>query len=124
MDKFGTNGNKWGPCRHAIDLQNKSAQVGKKGITLHTYMVMLAWFKKAHGQLKFKYDHSNWKWTVLDSIFSMVTMSFNSNTNLYSLDLVDVAFLNEFVAKSESSHNLNILCYFESCRPNDLSRCM
>ena len=29
-----------------------------------------------------------------------MTMSFNSNSNLYSLDLVDVAALNEFVAKT------------------------
>ena len=97
--RFGTSGNKWGPCRHAIDLQNLSAQVGKKGITLPTYMDMLAWFKKIPVQLKFKYDLSDWKWTDLDSLISTVTMSFNSNTNLYSLDPVDVASLYEFVAQ-------------------------
>ena len=62
-------------------------------------MVMLAWFKKIPDQLKFKYDLSDWKWTDLNSIISTVTISFNSNTNLYSLDPVDVASLNEFVAK-------------------------
>ena len=96
---FGTSGNKWGPCRHAIDLQNISVQVGKKGLALPSYMVMLAWFKKISGQLKFKYDLSDWKWTDLDSIISKVIMSFNSSTNLHSLDPVDVASLNEFVAK-------------------------
>ena len=73
--------------------------MGKKEINLLTYMVMLAWFKEIPGQLKFKYDLSDWKSTDLDSIISMVTMSFNSNTNLYSLVLVDVASLNEFVVK-------------------------
>ena len=97
--RFGTSGNRWGPCRHAIDLQNRTAQVGKKGITLPTYMIMLAWFKKIPGQLKFKYDLSDWKWIDLDSVISTVTMSFNSNTNLYSLDPADVVSLNEFVAK-------------------------
>jgi hypothetical protein len=63
---------------------------------------MLAWFKKIPGQLKFKYDHSDWKWTDLDSIISTVTMCFNSNTNLYSLDPIDVVSLNEFVAKKNS----------------------
>ena len=63
-------------------------------------MVMLSWFNKAPGQLKFKYDHSDWKWIDLDSIISTVTMSFNSNTNLYSLDPVDAASLNEFMAKN------------------------
>ena len=60
---------------------------------------MLAWFKKIPSQLKFKYL-SDWKWIDLDSIISTVTMFFNSNTNLYSLNPVDVASLNEVVAKN------------------------
>ena len=51
--RFGTSGNKWGPCRHAIDLQNKATQVD---ITLPTCMVMLVWLKKIPDQLKFKYN--------------------------------------------------------------------
>lgn len=69
---MGTNGD------HAcMPLTCKTYQLkSTKKITLPIYMVMLACFNKTLGQLEFKHDHGDWKWTALDSKISMVTMSF------------------------------------------------
>ena len=91
------SGSKWGPCRQAIDLQNRAVQVGIKSGLSPTTEILLNWFSKAPGHLKFKYDASDCVWIDVDTVISTVTMSYNSGTKIYSLDDVDAASLQEFV---------------------------
>ena len=75
MMKWTSSKNKeevWDNVGKPLTRKNILAQVGKKGVTLPTNMVMLSWFSKALGQLKFKYDRSDWKWIGMDSIVSKV----------------------------------------------------
>jgi hypothetical protein len=52
--------NKWGLCRHPIDILNrKTTESSKVGGAIH--MVLLNWFSKATGNLKFKYKHCDSK---------------------------------------------------------------
>jgi hypothetical protein len=45
-------------------------------------MVLLNWFSKSHGNIKFTYDVTNINWLYFDSIVSFVTMNFE-NENIY-----------------------------------------
>ena len=61
-------------------------------------MVLLNWFSKTNGQLKFKYDSTDSKWIDIKSIITSVTMSFDRAQNVYTLDRSDFEALNEFVS--------------------------
>jgi hypothetical protein len=65
--------------------------------------VMLNWYSggssAGRGGLKFKYNESDLQWVDLDTVISTVTLSYNSNRNLYSLDLDHAKSLNEFIDK-------------------------
>jgi hypothetical protein len=39
-------------------------------------MVLLNWFSKSHGNIKFTYDVTNINWVDFDSIVSIVTMNY------------------------------------------------
>jgi hypothetical protein len=75
VQKMRRNGNaKWHACRQPIDILNHpSASSRVEGLT---QMVLLNWFSKASGNLKFKYDHSDSKWIDVDSVIATVTLSY------------------------------------------------
>ena len=60
-------------------------------------MVLLYWFSKARGSLKYKYDASDFKWIDVDSIISTVTMTYQPSFELYAMDNNGVECLAEFV---------------------------
>jgi hypothetical protein len=60
-------------------------------------MVLLNWFNKSHGNIKFKYDLIDINWVDVDSIISNVIMNYEKEKNIYWLDCIDVPSLNEFV---------------------------
>jgi hypothetical protein len=49
-------------------------------------MVLLNWFSKATGNLKFKYDHCDSKWVDLDSIIAIVTLTYMLESRFYKLE--------------------------------------
>jgi len=60
-------------------------------------MVLLNWFNKSHGNIKFKYDLIDINWVDVDSIISNVIMNYEKEKNIHWLDCIDVPSLNEFV---------------------------
>ena len=62
-------------------------------------MVLLNWFSKALGNLKFKYDHCDSKWINLDSIIGTITLTYLPDSYLYKLIRDDAKNLNAFVSK-------------------------
>ena len=48
---------------------------------------------------KFKYDHIDSKWIVLDCINSTVTMNYNATNKVYTLDRINVEELEKFVTE-------------------------
>jgi hypothetical protein len=47
--------------------------------------------------MKFKYDHSDYKWVDIDTVISTVTLNYNAAQKLYSLEPTNFRSLNEFV---------------------------
>ena len=76
-----------------MDLLNKPSSNGKKIGSSCNIMVLLYWFSKARGSLKYKYDALNSKWIDVDSIISTVTMTYQPSSKLYALDSNDVECL-------------------------------
>jgi hypothetical protein len=76
---------------------NKPNAVTKKPIGGLVIMVLLNWFSKSHGNLKFKYDVIDTNWMDVDSIISIVTMNYENEKNICWLDYIDVTSLDEFV---------------------------
>jgi hypothetical protein len=52
-------GTKWGICRNPVDLLNKPAGSSKKVPSNPTVIVLLNWFQKVPGHLKYKYNGSD-----------------------------------------------------------------
>ena len=90
-------GSKWGISRQHVGLLSKPSSNGKKNGSSCNIMVLLYWFSKARGSLKYKYDASNFKWIDVDSIISTITMTYQPSFQLYALDNIDVECLAEFV---------------------------
>jgi hypothetical protein len=61
-------------------------------------MVLLNWFSKASGNLKFKYDHFDSKWIDVDSVIAIVTLSYLPESRFYKLQSSNAVNLNEFVS--------------------------
>src|SRR5665213_2576292 len=59
-----------------VHLLSKPSSNGKKNGSSCNIMVLLYWFSKARGSLKYKYDASNFKWIDVDSIISTVTITY------------------------------------------------
>ena len=90
-------GKQWGNCRNPIDMMNRTCVKGKKVSSTPSIMVLLNWFTKSPGHLKYKYEGSDTQWIDIDSVISTVSMSFNMRTNVYTLDDTDGKSLDEFV---------------------------
>jgi hypothetical protein len=80
---------KWGICRSPVDLLNKPVGSGKNVASNPIVMVLLNWFQIVLGHFKYKYTGSDSQWIYLEAIISTVSMTYNSRTNVYTLDNTD-----------------------------------
>jgi len=55
---------------------NKLNAITNKTVGGFVIMVLLNWFSKSHGNLKFKYDVIDINWVDVDSIMSIFTMNY------------------------------------------------
>jgi hypothetical protein len=69
-------GGRWGVSLQPIDLYNRPTISGKKASSQPSTMILLNWFSKANGNLKFKYDHCDSKWLDINTIFTTITLSY------------------------------------------------
>jgi hypothetical protein len=60
-------------------------------------VVLLNWFSKLCGNLKFKYDVIDTNWVNVNSIIFIVDMNYEKEKNIYWLDCIDANSLDEFV---------------------------
>jgi hypothetical protein len=93
-------GTSWGCLKHPVDLANRDPSAGKNPNPVCNIQVMLHYFTRAPGQHKFRYDLTDSKWIGLDSIITNVTLSFNPDTQIYTLDAGDAQNLNEYVSNN------------------------
>ena len=91
-------GNSWGSLKHPVDLANREETEGKKGIAISNVQVILHYYAKAPGQYKFKYNLTDSKWISLESVITNVTLTYNFENQVYSLDRGDADNLNEYVS--------------------------
>ena len=68
--------------------------------SVSSIQIMLNWFKIAPGRNKFKYDVTDTQWIDIDSVICTIALSFNSGTNVYTLEENDRDVLDEFVSKN------------------------
>lgn len=73
---------------------------GKKVSSGPSIEILLNWFKRMSGRNKFKYEVSDTQWIDIDSVISTVALSFNSRTNIYTLEENDRDVLDEFVSRN------------------------
>jgi hypothetical protein len=76
---------------------NKFHAIIKKTIGGPVIMVVLNWFNKSSGNLKFKYDVIDTNWVDVESIIYIVIMNYEKEKKLYWLDCIDANSLDEFV---------------------------
>jgi hypothetical protein len=89
-------GSRWGISRQPIDLLNRGGGISNShGST--QIQVLLNWISKARVNLKFKYDVRNSQWIDVDSIISIVTLSYCFVSTICTLDQNDANSLNLFV---------------------------
>ena len=86
--------------KQPIDLANREVNVGKKGVLVSNVEVILHYYGRSHGQYKFKYDLTDSQWISLESIITNVILTFNPETQVYTLDRDDVDNLNKYVTNN------------------------
>ena len=62
--------------------------------------VILHYYTPTIGQYKFKYDLADSKWISLEAVITNITLFYNSETVVYTLDRADAQNLNEYVSKN------------------------
>ena len=93
-------GNSWGSLKHPLDLANREIIPVKKGTPVLNVQLILRYYNQVPGQYKFKYSITDSKWIALESVITNVTMTQNSETQLYSSDRADAQNLNEYVSNN------------------------
>lgn len=90
---------KWihnGVCLISPLILKKPVNFEKNSIS--SFIVFMQWFEKILGKFKFKYDHADCKWIDVDTIISIVTMSYNPTQKAYTLGHVDAESLHDVVS--------------------------
>jgi len=93
-------GTSWGCLKHPIDLANRDMLFAKSPNPVRNIQVMLYYFTLALRQYKFRYDLTDFKCIRLDSIITNVILTFNPNSQIYTLDVGDAKNLNEHVSNN------------------------
>ncbi len=76
---------------------NKLNAITKKTNGGLVIMVLLNWFSKSRGMLKFKYDVIDTNWVDVDFIMSIINMNYEKEKYIYWLNCFDAITLDEFV---------------------------
>ena len=79
------NGKQFGILRQVVDLLAQAKELGRRNPNNPHIEVMLQYYSKHPCRNKFKYDHINSKWIDVDCIIYMVTMTYNSTNEMYTL---------------------------------------
>ena len=66
------SGKQFRVLRHTVDLVVRMEESGRKNPNNPHIEVMLQYYTEYHGHNKFKYDHTNCKWSDIDCIISNV----------------------------------------------------
>jgi hypothetical protein len=72
-------------------------ELGRKNPNNPQIEVMLQYHRNYPSNDKFKYDQMDRKWIDVDCVISIVTMSYNSTNEVYTLDKYDSKQLSKFV---------------------------
>ena len=91
-------GTSWGSLKHPVDIANREVSICKKTNLVSNVEVILHYYTRAPGQYKFKYNLTDSKWISLEFIITNVTLTYKSDTQIYSLDRGDAENLNEYVS--------------------------
>ena len=91
------DGTSWGSLKHPVDIANREVSTGKKTSLVSNVEVILHYYTRAFGQYKFKYNLTDSKWISFELIMTNVTLTYKSDTQVYSLDRGDAENLNEYV---------------------------
>jgi len=93
-------GNSWGSLKQPVDLANREETRGKKGICISNVEVILHYYARAPGHYKFKYNLTDSKWISLESVITNVSLVYNPDNQVYTLDSGDAENLNEYVSNN------------------------
>ena len=89
-------GNSWGSLKQLVDVANKEANPGEKRVVVSSVQAIMHYYTRAPGHYKFIYDLTDSQWISLEAVITNVSMSFNSETQIYSLESSDTEYLNDF----------------------------
>ena len=93
-------GNSWASLKQPVDLAKREVTQGKKGVSVSIVQVILYYYTPTPGQYKFKYNLTDSKWISLEAVITNVTLTYNSDTQVYCLDRDDVENLNEYISNN------------------------
>jgi len=94
------SGRSWCSLKQLVDLANRDVVTGRNPNPSSNIQVMLHYYTRAAGQYKFRYDLTDSKWIGLESIITNVTLTYNPENHVYSLEQLDAANLEDYVSKS------------------------
>jgi hypothetical protein len=92
------NGKQFGVLRQPVDLLARLEDRGRRTNQNPHIEVMLQYYRKYVGRDKFKYDHTDSKWIDIDCVICNVTLAYNPQNEVYSLDRNDAEHLRQFLA--------------------------
>ena len=92
------NGKQFGVLRQPMDLLARLEDRGRRTNQNPHIEVMLQYYRKYVGRDKFKYDHTDSKWIDIDCVICNVTLAYNPQNEVYSLDRDDAEHLRQFLA--------------------------
>ena len=90
------NVKQYGVLRQTIDLFARTMESWRGNPNNPHIQVLLQYYRKHHGWNVFNYDHTDSKWIDLNCM-CILTMSYNSTNEVYTLDMNNSEQLSEFV---------------------------
>ena len=94
-------GRSWGSLKHLVDLANRDRPTGRTSTQNSNVEVMMHYFTRAPGLYKFRYDGTDSKWITLDSIITNVTLTYNPDSHIHTLDRGDAHNLDNYVSNAK-----------------------
>ena len=93
-------GNSWGSLKQPVDIGKYEVNLLPKGIPVSSVQVILHYYNRVHDQYKFKYNTSDSQWISLETVITHVRLTYNSETQIYTLESTDAAILNDYVSNN------------------------
>ena len=85
-------GTSWGSLKQPVDIGAQKPMNPNSCIQL-----ILHYYSRATGQYKFKYNVMDSQWIGVESIITNVTLMYNPDSHIYSLDVDDAEILNNYL---------------------------